>query len=104
MPRLVSSISRMQGTVKLMLLAAACSLGNAWSAQSACPARPRIGTNIAISGTIATSDVMAISIKGCRIVVMVQRRRFLADRHPGGLIIHDSSQPPTQLPYPSCSE
>lgn len=67
----------------LALFVGAFSLGAIWSAHAACPAHPKVGSSVTVSGIIADADALGIYIKGCRIVVMPDDNGWLGKCRTG---------------------
>jgi hypothetical protein len=81
------------------LLVGAFSLGGIWSAEAACPARPKIGSHITVSGVITEAHALGITIKGCRIVVMTKDSGWLRKCRTGKQLSATGTYQETPLPF-----
>jgi hypothetical protein len=76
----------------LSLLAAA-------PAQAACPSGPQIGATVTVSGTITEANALAISVRGCKIVVMVDDDRWTSKCGAGKKLSATGIYQETPLPF-----
>lgn len=85
--------------VSYSLLVGAFSVGGIWSAQAACPAHPKIGSTITVSGTITDAHALGITIKGCRVVVMTEDDGWLRKCRTGKQLSATGTYRETPLPF-----
>lgn len=68
-------------------------------AYAECPSRPQIGARLSLSGTVKSSDALAISIRSCRIIVMVDDANWPRKCAPGMKIQASGTYQETPLPF-----
>lgn len=92
-------VSNFRRWVGRALLVSAFSLGGIWSAEAACPAHPKIGSRITVSGTITEAHALGITVKGCRIVVMTEDDDWLQKCRTGKKLSATGTYQETPLPF-----